>query len=96
MDALRHQTDAERKERARAAFRVSENIAQEREGIVNQVYLFLKLIFFGYVMFSKYLIAMYFLYYSIIYISCTLYNCTYGNAIEGACVKRYVNSPNDL
>jgi len=37
MDALRHQTDAERKERARAAFKVSENIAQEREGIVYQV-----------------------------------------------------------
>ena len=37
MDALRHQTDAERKERARAAFKVSENIAQEREGIVHQV-----------------------------------------------------------
>jgi hypothetical protein len=37
MDALRHQTDVERKERARAAFRVSENIAQEREGIVTQV-----------------------------------------------------------
>jgi len=37
MDSLRHQTDLERKERARAAFRVTENIAQEREGIVTQV-----------------------------------------------------------
>lgn len=37
MDSLRHQTDLERKERARAVFRVTENIAQEREGIVTQV-----------------------------------------------------------
>jgi hypothetical protein len=37
MDSLRHQTDLERKERARAALRVTENIAQEREGIVTQV-----------------------------------------------------------
>ena len=41
MDSLRHQTDLERKERAKAVFRVTENIAQEREGIVTQVNLML-------------------------------------------------------
>ena len=37
MDQLRNQTQNERKERAKAAFKVSENIAQEREGLVQQL-----------------------------------------------------------
>ncbi|TRY68944.1 hypothetical protein TCAL_03773 [Tigriopus californicus] len=37
MEELRSQTQTERKARAKAAFKVSENIAQEREGLVQQL-----------------------------------------------------------
>ena len=37
MDDLRHSTQSERRERAKAAFKVSESIAQEREGLVQQL-----------------------------------------------------------
>lgn len=37
MEELRSKTQTERRARAKAAFKVSENIAQEREGLVNQL-----------------------------------------------------------
>ena len=38
MDELRQQTKEERKQRAKAAFKVSENIAKEREELVHQLH----------------------------------------------------------
>ena len=38
MDEMRQQTKEERKERAKAAFKVSENIAKERENLVHQLH----------------------------------------------------------
>ena len=38
MDELRQQTRMERRERAKAAFSVSEGIAKEREGLVKELY----------------------------------------------------------
>ena len=37
MEDLRSQTQSERRERAKAAFKVSENIAMEREGMKNEL-----------------------------------------------------------
>ena len=37
MEELRSHTQSERRERAKAALHVSENIAQEREGLVQQL-----------------------------------------------------------
>ena len=38
MEELRRQTKEERRQRAKAAFKVSENIAKEREDLVHQLY----------------------------------------------------------
>ena len=38
MDELRQQTKEERKQRAKAAFKVTENIAKEREELVHQLH----------------------------------------------------------
>ena len=38
MDEMRQQTKEERKQRAKAAFKVSENIAKERENLVHQLH----------------------------------------------------------
>ena len=38
MDELRNQTKDERRQRAKSAFKVSENIAKEREGLVQQLH----------------------------------------------------------
>ena len=38
MDEMRQQTKEERKQRAKAAFQVSENIAKERENLVHQLH----------------------------------------------------------
>ena len=38
MDEVRQQTKMERRERAKAAFKVSEGIAKEREGLVHQLH----------------------------------------------------------
>ena len=38
MDEMRQQTKEERKQRAKAAFKVSENIAKERETLVHELH----------------------------------------------------------
>ena len=65
MDELRQQTKEERKQRAKAAFKVSENIAKEREELVHQLHhlkdvnknmMDRKVIFFTYCSYLEYVV----------------------------------------
>ena len=81
MDELRQQTKEERKQRAKAAFKVSENIAKEREELVHQLHhlkdvnknmMDRKVIFFTYCSYLEYISINIFLYYNLFLIFFTV------------------------